>query len=224
MAQEWFDMFCIECNTQVQTAVIAKGNGGFNENAVNSIHGADEEYYSDLFYVTICPRCNAPFLLKERRYGVLGEFETVTSKSVLYPKVTNLDLEGFPDAMRKAYEQALRCYSSSSFDACALMCRRCLEVLANSFGVEKGTLESKLKTLADQQIIEARLVQWAHGIRIVGNEAAHDSDTELTKQDARDALDFTEAILTYVFVLNTRFESFQSRRKQRGGSPPYTNA
>lgn len=220
VAEDSFDVFCLECNTQVQTRVIATGNGGFSSDAVNPVDEADAEYHGDVYYVALCPRCNAPFLLKESRYGVPGEFETVTSKTVLYPKTTNLDFEGLSGAMRKSYEQALRCYSGSLFEPCALMCRRCLEILTKSFGVEKGTLEAKLKTLVDQNIIEARLAQWAHGIRVVGNEAAHDTDAELSKQDARDALDFTEALLTYVFVLNTRFESFQSRRKQRGGNSP----
>jgi hypothetical protein len=50
----------------------------------------------------------------------------------------------------------------------------------------------------------------------LGNEAAHDTQTELSKNDARDALDFTEALLMYVFVLNGRFEAFSARRKQKG--------
>ncbi|HAA85638.1 MAG TPA: hypothetical protein DCE14_04705 [Kosmotogaceae bacterium] len=60
--------------------------------------------------------------------------------------------------------------------------------------------------------IDNRLAEWADGVRAVGNEAAHDTETELTKDDAKDALDFTEAIIMYVFSLNTRFESFKSRR------------
>ena len=76
-------------------------------------------------------------------------------------------------------------------------------------------LALKLKTLAGRGIIEARLVDWAHGIRLVGNEAAHDTETEVSKEDARDALDFTEALLTYVFVLNERFAAFSQRRASR---------
>ena len=97
------------------------------------------------------------------------------------------------------------------------MCRRSLEGLCRSQGVQSGNLDSKLKKLAEQRVIDARLAEWAHGIRVVGNEAAHDTDTELSKEDAKDALDFTEALLTYVFVLNERFAAFSARRKQKGG-------
>jgi hypothetical protein len=38
----------------------------------------------------------------------------------------------------------------------------------------------------------------------------------LSKEDAKDALDFTEALLIYVFVLNERFAAFSARRKQNG--------
>ena len=49
---------------------------------------------------------------------------------------------------------------------------------------------------------------------LIGNEAAHDPDTKVTKRDARDVLDFTEAILIYVFSLTSRFEAFRARRSK----------
>jgi len=110
------------------------------------------------------------------------------------------------------------CYSASSFDACALMCRRSIEALCKALGATNGSLQIKLDALFKQQVIDPRLIEWAHGIRVVGNEAAHDTELELSKEDARDALDFTEALLMYVFALNNRFAAFSARRK-RGKQP-----
>jgi hypothetical protein len=53
--------------------------------------------------------------------------------------------------------------------------------------------------------------------RLVGNEAAHDVEAAVTADDARDILEFTEALLMYVFTLDTKFRSFAERRKRRAG-------
>ena len=49
---------------------------------------------------------------------------------------------------------------------------------------------------------------------MVGNDAAHDLETRITTTDAKDTLDFMEAVLLYVFVLQSRFSEFQERRKE----------
>ena len=68
------------------------------------------------------------------------------------------------------------------------------------------------------------ILQWANGVRIVGNDAAHDLKMEITKTDAKDTLDFTEAVLLYVFVLQSRFSEFQNagkKQKRVVDSQPY---
>jgi hypothetical protein len=218
MDEESFDVFCPECNIQVAARVICSGSGGFSSNAVNPVDEIDAEYHGDTYSVALCRRCNSPFLIKQSRYGVPGEFETITNEVVLFPQPSRLPAEGIPDSVQRAYEQAHKCYSSSSYEACALMCRRCLEALCKSLAASGKSLQAKLDALSDTGTIDKRLTQWAHGIRAIGNEAAHDTDTELTKIDARDALDFTEALLMYIFALNARFTEFQQRRSQASGA------
>jgi hypothetical protein len=207
---ESFDVFCTNCNIEVASRVICKGHGGFS--SANPFDEVDSEYYGDSYFVSLCRRCSSPFLVRQSRYGVPGEFETVTSEVVLYPNASRLPADGIPDPARRAYEQALRCYSAASYEACALMCRRCLEALCKSFSVAGNSLNRKVDALCTAGIIDKRLAQWAHGVRAIGNEAAHDTDAELSKDDARDAIDFTEALLMYVFALNARFAEFQQRR------------
>lgn len=214
MSDKSFDVYCPRCNIQTEARVIASGHGGFQSEAVSAFDEVDTEYHGDVLYVALCRRCEEPFLIRQSLYGVPGEFETITSKEVLYPISSRLPLEGVPEATRRSYDQAVRCYSSSSFDACALMCRRSIEALCKELGAANGSLQAKLDTLFKQGVIDSRLVEWAHGVRAVGNEAAHDTEAELSQDDARDALDFTEAILMYVFVLGCRFTAFSERRKK----------
>ncbi len=49
-----------------------------------------------------------------------------------------------------------------------------------------------------------RLFEWADALRIAGNEAAHDVKVTTSKEDARDILELTNALLEYVFTFRDR--------------------
>ena len=85
------------------------------------------------------------------------------------------------------------------------MCRKCVEAVCNEHGESKKSLAQRLRRLQDNGILDQAILQWANGIRMVGNDAAHDLKIQITKTDAKDTLDFTEAVLLYVFVLQSRF-------------------
>jgi hypothetical protein len=106
MSSESHDLFCPKCNILVSARVIASGHGGFSSVALNPEDVPDAEYHGDSYSVALCGRCNSPFLLKESRYGVPGEFETITESQLLYPNESRLPLDGVPEPVRHAYEQA----------------------------------------------------------------------------------------------------------------------
>ncbi len=217
MQEETFDVYCATCNIFVEAKVIARGFGEYRSDAVNPLDEADAEYHGDQYSVAICRRCKGPFLVREARYGVPGEFETVTDEAVLYPVSAGPKVEGLPDSVARSVAQAHRSYATSSYDACAVMCRRALEALCKTLSANGRDLDRQLADLKANGHIDARLLDWAHGVRLVGNEAAHDVENAVTAEDARDILEFTEALLTYVFTLDAKFRSFEARRKERSG-------
>lgn len=212
MSKTEFDVFCPTCNMLVAAKVVAEGNGGFRSDAVNPLDEVETEYHGEHYYISVCGRCSQPFMIRESLFGIPGEFETVTDEKVLYPTEPKLALGGVPNMIKSAYDQASRSFSASLFEPCALMCRKCLEATCKTLSAKGRDLNSRLQSLYDSGHIDRRLLDWAHEIRLIGNEAAHDTDTKVTKRDARDVLDFTEAILIYVFSLTARFQAFQARR------------
>jgi hypothetical protein len=92
------------------------------------------------------------------------------------------------------------------------MCRKCIEAVCRELGSAKGNLKQKLVALESSGKIDAKLTSWADALRLVGNDAAHDLDTRVGQQNAKDAIDFTQAILLYAFSLGRKFEEFQARR------------
>lgn len=212
MSKTEFDVFCPGCNILVAAKVVAEGNGGFRPNCINPIDEVDSEYYGEHYYVCLCSRCSQPFLIRQSLHGVPAEFEVVTEENVLFPVENKLSITGVPDSIKLAYDQATRSFSASLFEPCVLMCRKCLDATCKNLGAKGNDLKAKLQSLFDDGQIDSRILNWAHEIRLIGNEAAHDSDINITKSDAQDVLDFTEAILIYLFSLTARFKAFRDRR------------
>lgn len=219
MSKTEFDVYCPECNILIAAQVVAEGNGGFRSNAVNPYDEIDAEYQGEHYFVCLCGRCSQPFLIRQSLYGVPAEFETVTEEVVLYPSEKRLPLDGAPLNIKSAHEQAVRSFSASLFEPCVLMCRKCIEATCKTLGAKGRDLNARLQSLFDSGHIDSRLLNWAHEIRLIGNEAAHDPDIKVTKRDARDVLDFTESILIYVFSLTSRFEKFRTRRAKEPAKP-----
>jgi hypothetical protein len=96
------------------------------------------------------------------------------------------------------------------------MCRKVVEGISYEHGVKSGTLAAKMAELKETGVIESRLFEWAEALRILGNEAAHGVEATIAAEDSRDILEFTEAILEYVFTYRDKFEKFKARRLKPG--------
>lgn len=98
------------------------------------------------------------------------------------------------------------------------MVRRTLEAVCADKGATVGSLHTKLNALKDMKVIEGKLIDWSHDLRALGNEAAHDTAVFISAADAQDALDLAEALLSYVYVFDAKYNAFKARR--RPPSPP----
>jgi hypothetical protein len=171
------------------------------------------------YALLLCPYCDRPFLIvQEGSYEQREDGEYYTAWGVprtLYPaQLDRLD-PAVPENIAKSYIGARRCFDEAGeYTAAAIMCRRTLEGICSHFGAAKGTLKAKLDELKSRGIIEARLYEWADDVlRALGNDAAHDVDTTISKQDALDALEFTKAIVEYLYVFEAAFRRFKERRE-----------
>jgi hypothetical protein len=163
-----------------------------------------------------CPKCMQPFLVVENEY--LNE-----PPQVLYPSIPQASLS-VPKPIREAIEEAQACFRAKAYTATAIMCRKTLEGLSVAHDVRAKGLLAALRELKDRGVIEQRLFEWADALRISGNEAAHDVDVSVAAEDARDLLEFSTALLEYVFTFRDRFEAFKNRRSQAKASNPPTQS
>lgn len=120
-----------------------------------------------------------------------------------WPKPTPLRVpEYLPEAVERAFIQGgTNLALPDHEEAAATMFRRSLDLaLKVKFPDMKGDLNAKIKKLADGHVLPQSLVDWAHQVRVIGNDGAHDLDG-CDQADATAARDFVDAVLRYLFSL-----------------------
>jgi Domain of unknown function (DUF4145) len=158
-----------------------------------------------------CSSCQGPFVISQENQNGYELEEPV----VLFPQLTRIN-PNLPKAIHAAFQEADACFRARAYTASAIMCRKTLEGLAAEHGIKGKPLVASLKELKESGVIESRLYEWADALRISGNEAAHDVNVTVSAEDARDLLEFSGAILEYVFTFRDRFDAFKKRRQSTG--------
>jgi hypothetical protein len=139
----------------------------------------------------------------------------------LYPAPDDSLSPSVPALIRASFEEAQACLKARAYTAAAVMFRRTLEGICAEHGHRGRTLAVSLRAMRDAGIIEGRLYEWADELRHSGNDAAHDVNVTVSAQDAADLLEFTRALIEYLYTYRDRFEAFRARRS--GGSSSGTS-
>jgi len=173
------------------------------------------------FLLMECPNCAEPILTREKGSPfMMGKTVEIhwSELDQLYPVGEFRINPNIPEILRSAFVEAVRCYKTQIYTAAAVMCRRTLDGFCFEKGASKKTLFANLQELKEKGVINDQLYDWADLLRISGNEAAHDVSVAFSKEDARDLLEFTVAILDYSYSFQSRYEGFLDRRSPNSES------
>ncbi|MDX3377734.1 DUF4145 domain-containing protein [Streptomyces sp. ME02-6991-2A] len=174
----------------------------------------DENGPAQILHLTSCQDCGRGLLIAQGiEEGPDGE--EITAPVVAWPSPAGSVGARVPAALRREYEQARVCYQAQAYTAVAVMVRRTLEGVCAEEGVKRRTLGQSLSALQEEGKIDQRLVDWAAELRVLGNEGAHYTGSQVSLEDARDALHLAQAFLDYMYTFSTQFEEFKKRRAQR---------
>ena len=117
-----------------------------------------------------------------------------------------------PEIARNSLVEAKTCFQAKAYSACAVMCGRAIEGVCKHHDPKTKSLALGLKKLRQDGVIDDRIFGWGDALRENRNLGAHATTEKVSKDDARDLLDFSAAICEYVFILNEKFRRFQARR------------
>lgn len=158
-----------------------------------------------------CEKCNHPSIFVREDMG--DGFEMDSYYRTYPPQDRHL---GFlmPDIVRQSYEEAVRCETSKTWIACVVMVGRTLEAVCKEFEPNSRTIFDGLRSLHSKGIISQELLEWSNELRVLRNLGAHATNAKVEYSDAKEALDFLQAILEILYDLRPKFEAFKQRRKK----------
>lgn len=167
-----------------------------------------------------CPDCSNPLLIGAELYGSDRGREVWSDPYRLYPQRDELVGRRIPRAVRKCFEEAISCFRARAYNASMMMCRRTLQSACLDVHIDQPTLPLALDELRAQGIIETRLLEWAEALPLVMNGLGATLDAEVSREDARDALEFTDAFLAYLYTFRKGFHEFRRRRDKIAEQTP----
>ncbi|MBL7185494.1 MAG: DUF4145 domain-containing protein [Phycisphaerae bacterium] len=159
-----------------------------------------------------CPVCSNALLGGsdwEQTGPDIAEWSELTR---LWPQQESHIAWEIPAIARNSLIEARMCYKAKVYNSCVVMAGRTLEGVCQHHSTKDWRLAGGLKELKEGGIIDDRLYEWGEELRKHRNIGAHASEDVITKEDAKDLLDFAQAICDYVFVLNAKFNRFMERK------------
>lgn len=205
------DSFCPSCNVHVEATVLAHHSyetGVLHEDLFDP---SERAYTEDLFTFAACIRCNRPLLVREARTLVEGLDLPASHPSRVYPPEVTMP-EAVPVVVAQPYREAHQAYRVKIYNACAAMCRKTLEAVCGHYGESKGVLSRRLDRLLQRGVIDRAMFDWTQELRLSGNKGAHADPENVTETEAKDLLEFAQALLLYAFELPERLQRARKRR------------
>lgn len=129
------------------------------------------------------------------------------------------EIEGLPEDVSAAYDEARSCMSVNAHAAAELVCRRILVHVAVEKGSKEGlTFTAYLSHLEAEGYITPPMKVWVELIRKHGNKSTHELEAP-SRQRAESTVMFTAELLRLVYEMNhmaSRFGPKSNERKEGG--------
>lgn len=173
-------------------------------------HFYEEHLVQVKYFFLRCPKCFSPILMSQVNH--VDDGDDWGEPHRLYPPIDANINRAIPNNLRLIYEETLVCFKAKAYTATAIMCRKVVQGIADENEITGHNLADILKNMKKEGIIENRLYEWADALRLSGNDAAHKTNIQINHQDAKDILEFTHALLEYLFSFQEKFEQFKNRQ------------
>jgi uncharacterized protein YutE (UPF0331/DUF86 family) len=93
------------------------------------------------------------------------------------------------------------------------MVGRALEAVARDYDSRVRTIATGIKKMHEAGAISKELFDWANELRLLRNIGAHAFEKDVEEVDAREALDFLQAILETIYHLRPMFQKRKERKR-----------
>jgi hypothetical protein len=199
---------CGFCNTPVN---FVKLTNAFSAGDNGELFGAKEKYYSALYR---CPNCGKPSLIVfgARDVGGGSKYHVRTQ----YPRYSPEKMNDVPVEIENDRYEAWKCYFGGCFKSSAIMARAALQRAVRVLKAKDGSLYNEIEDLKNKGVITKQLADFAHEVRITGNDMAHPEEmSTVDKKEIEESLDFLDGFLETVFILPAIAERRRKAREEK---------
>jgi len=173
-----------------------------------------DEYQCDIiFQIVQCRGCETKSFRKvfvdiEAAYPTYEDHWEVPEDITIYPKAVEghreiEDIFELPDIVRKIYSEVLLALKEDAKVLAGLGLRAAIEAVCNNLNIPGRSLEVRINKLATAGYISKKDAERLHGIRFMGNDAAHDIKTPKT-ESLDVALKIAEHLIASVYILEKK--------------------
>lgn len=165
---------------------------------LGSKHGLER-----LWGVFACNSCGS--LVTAVTSGNVWDEHTLKRPRKIHPSPKSAN-EDIPATARRYLQQAMDTIHAP--DAAAVMAGSAVDAMLKSSGLHDGSLYCRIDQARDQGLLTQSMADWAHEVRLGSNRPRHADadDPHVTSEQARQSVDFAEALGNFLFVLTARIQ------------------
>lgn len=158
-------------------------------------------------------------------HGVLAQGHEAAQNTLLcaverlYPAPREAH-DDLPPTARTYLQQAYETLHAP--DAAAVMAASAVDAMLKDLGYREGSLYQRIDKAVTDGTLTSGMAKWAHSVRLEANRPRHadDADPHLTAKDAKQSVDFAEALGSFLFVFTKRVERGIATAERSQAEPP----
>lgn len=149
-----------------------------------------------------CSTCGSVILASARKAGPVLGYAAV-DRTIPTEKTASTDL---PASARNYLQQAYLTLSAP--DAATVMAASAVDAMLKEIGYSEGSLYARIEKALEDNVLTQGMADWAHAVRFGANNVRHaDGDKpHATPEEAAQAVEFAEALGSFLFVLTARIK------------------
>lgn len=141
--------------------------------------------------------------------GAVHDFKVVPwhQSTTSYP-------QHWPPDVGTYWVEARRSIEGKNWTAAALMARSAVQLVARAKGAKGKNLKEEIDDLAAKGLILPIMQEWAHEVRVLGNEGTHPQpgSTGTNEKDAKDVVQFLSFLMTVMYNVPKQIDDYRMRK------------
>ncbi|MFY0677493.1 MAG: DUF4145 domain-containing protein [Neptuniibacter sp.] len=119
-----------------------------------------------------------------------------------------------PESVSKPYYEAVHAESEGLWLSAAVMLGKSLEALCKHFRPDSTSIFDGLNKLHSDGLLSKKMLDWGHDLRVIRNQAAHSTESDIIEWDVSVAFDFFRALVVMLFEIDHYYAVYKEAKQE----------